>query len=122
MKFYIIHIKMYLKKLFLSLIICFFIFKISAQSPTLKINGIFVGGYYLDDNKEDKTSTFNIRHMRFILSGNLVKEFSYLIQMEFAGNTRLLDAYLNWGKYDFFQVKAGQMFRNFGYEIGRAHV
>lgn len=81
----------------------------------LKISGFILGRAQYSSSAANYGG-FDIRMLRFIGSGNISKDFNYRFQMEFAGSPRILDAWLHWNKYDFFQIRAGQMKRCFGYE------
>lgn len=54
--------------------------------------------------------------LRLIFNGNITKDFAYRVQMEMAGGPRILDAWLEWKRYDFFRIRAGQMKRCFTFE------
>lgn len=84
-------------------------------SKYLKISGYVMGRGIFCDSKTNYGG-FDIRFFRFIGSGNITNDFSYRFQMEFAGNPRLLDAWLMWKKYDSFSIKTGQMKRPFSLE------
>ena len=85
-------------------------------SKHVNFSGFFIGRYYYDSSK-DNSGNFDIRMLRLILSGNISKDFGYRIQMEgSAGTPRILDAWAEWKRYSFFQVRAGQMKRSFTFE------
>jgi Phosphate-selective porin O and P. len=84
-------------------------------SKYLKLSGYVMGRGIYSDNKNNYGG-FDIRFCRLIGAGNITKDFSYRVQIELAGNPRLLDAWLMWKKYDFFSIKAGQMKRPFSLE------
>ena len=84
-------------------------------SGHLNISGYIVGRaqYSTDDTKY---GGFDIRLLRYIMNGNISNDFAYRVQFEFASSPRILDAWLEWHKYDFFRIRAGQMKRIFTYE------
>ncbi|MGL4293258.1 MAG: porin [Bacteroidales bacterium] len=84
-------------------------------SEHVNISGFILGrGQYSTD--PSNFGGFDIRMLRFILGGDITKDFTYRVQMEFAGSPRILDAWLEWKKYDFFRIRAGQQKRNFTFE------
>ncbi len=85
-------------------------------SEHVNFNGFFIGRYFYDSSK-DNSGNFDIRMLRLILSGNISKDFGYRIQLEgSAGTPRILDAWAEWKRYPFFQVRAGEMKRCFTFE------
>lgn len=86
-----------------------------ALGDHLKISGFILGRAQYSSNPSN-FGGFDIRMLRFIGSGNISKDFNYRFQMEFAGSPRILDAWLTWKRYDFFQIRAGQQKRCFTYE------
>ena len=85
------------------------------MAESVKISG-FIGSRYIATDDNDKYGGFDIRFLRFVLSGNITNDFGYRVQMEFAGSPRILDTWLEWKKFSFLKVRAGQQKRNFGYE------
>ncbi|MEG1586777.1 MAG: porin [Bacteroidales bacterium] len=84
-------------------------------SEHLNISGFILGrAQYSSDPKN--FGGFDIRMLRLIMNGDISKSFSYRIQMEMAGGPRILDAWLEWKRYDFFRIRAGQMKRVFTFE------
>ncbi|MEG0950265.1 MAG: porin [Bacteroidales bacterium] len=81
----------------------------------LKFSG-FILGRAQYSSQPSNYGGFDIRMLRFIGSGSITKDFDYRFQMEFAGSPRILDAWLHWKKYDFFQIRAGQQKRCFTFE------
>ncbi len=80
----------------------------------------YVIGRYAYDASLDNSGNFDIRLLRLLLKGGFDDgNFNYLIQFEGTGGAdgfRTLDAWLEWKKYDFFQIRAGQMKRCFAIE------
>lgn len=91
--------------------------------PTIKFGGFIVGKYSIDDNdSKSSNSSFDIRYLRLYANGYCFKDFYYRFQLEVNGSPgpdkgpRMLDAFVEWQKYDFFKVKLGQFKRPFGFE------
>jgi phosphate-selective porin len=67
---------------------------------------------------------FYIRRARIKALGRFLEDFDFKIELDLAGSlgestglrAQLTDAWLNWNRYDFARVKAGQFFPAFGYE------
>jgi len=88
-----------------------------------KLSGYFIGRYQASLKDGDKSNSFDIRMARLSLSGRIYEDFEYRVQGQINGNTetlgsspRLIDAFAEWQKYDFFKVKAGQFKRPFTFE------
>lgn len=93
------------------------------MQPTVKFGGYIMGKYSVNDRKGQTTNGgFDLRFIRLYVDGNVFKDFYYKIQMEVNGapgenkGPRVLDAFVEWQKYDFFRVKLGQFKRSFGFE------
>ena len=75
------------------------------------------------DAKNESHATFDIRMIRAYVNGKLW-DFKYGLQMEMSGvagtssekGPRVIDAWAEWCKYDFFTVKFGQFKRCFTFE------
>ena len=80
----------------------------------------YVVGRYAYDSSQDNSGNFDIRLLRLLIKGGFDdNNFGYLLQFEGTGGSdgfRTLDAWLEWKKYDFFQIRAGQMKRCFTIE------
>lgn len=91
--------------------------------PTFKFSGYLTGGYSYND-QEGKASNggFDIRRLRVIGSGQAWKHLTYFTQFEMSGSPgidrgpRILDAYLQWEKFNFARLKVGQFNRAFGFD------
>lgn len=100
----------------------------SAQDKTswfdhLKVSGFAIGQYQYSSQKNNKSNSFNIRMARLAVNGDLPYNFAFKVQMQVNGNTstlgsspRLVDAYVDWKKYSFFQVRAGEFQLPFTFE------
>lgn len=62
-------------------------------------------------------STFRIRRTRLIISGQIFKDFGFLIEPEFTGSTRLEEAYANYTYAPWAKVTVGQYKARFGLEM-----
>ena len=64
---------------------------------------------------------FSVRRARINAYGKFAEHFDFMLQGEFAGlgsamNVAMTDGYINWNRYDAFNIKAGQYKTHFGYE------
>ena len=123
-----------MKKMFISALLLASALTAGAQekgkSITLPswINDINLSGYGMvqysyTDEEGAKANSFNLRLVRLALDGHFANDFYYKLQYQFNGNNattngsaRLVDCFLEWQKYDFFKVKAGQFKRAFTFE------
>ena len=86
--------------------------------------GGFITGKYSINDKDNATDNggFEMRYLRIYGSGYVYQDFFYRFQGEVSGapgvdkGARLLDAFVEWQKYDAFRVKVGQFKRSFGFE------
>lgn len=62
-------------------------------------------------------STFRIRRTRIIISGQIFKDFGFLIEPEFTGSTRLEETWLNYTYAPWAKVTVGQYKARFGLEM-----
>lgn len=81
------------------------------KAPDARFNGI-----------EDR---FYLRRARLNLQGNFLENFDYKLEADFSGNSlsestavraQLTDGFINWNRYEFANVKAGQYKTHFGWE------
>jgi hypothetical protein len=89
----------------------------------IKFSGYVMSQYQYSSQEGKKSNSFNIRMVRMSLEGRLLKDFYWKVQLQANGNTadlgsspRMVDAFAEWQKYDFFKVKAGQFKRPFTFE------
>ena len=85
-------------------------------------------GYSMIQNQatmktDDNSNSFNLRIARLSVEGRILKDFAYKIQGQINGNTatlgsspRLVDLFVEWQKFPFLKVKAGQFKRPFTME------
>lgn len=88
-----------------------------------KISGYAIGQYQYSGQDDAESNTFNVRMVRISLDGRILGDFAYKVQGQINGNTstlgnspRLVDAFVEWQKYKFVRVKAGQFKRPFTFE------
>lgn len=88
-----------------------------------KLSGYAIGQYQYNGQHEAKSNTFNLRMVRLSLDGRILNDFVYKLQGQVNGNTstlgespRIVDVYIEWQKYDWLHVKAGQFKRPFTFE------
>lgn len=93
------------------------------MQPTMKFGGYIMGKYSISDRSgQTNNGGFDLRFIRLYIDGYVYKDFYYKMQMEVndAPGTdkgpRVLDAFIEWQKFDAFRVKFGQFKRSFGFE------
>jgi hypothetical protein len=74
---------------------------------TPKISGIVNMRYQYSDAGEGSNG-FDIRRARLAVRGGLASSLDYRIQVEFAGNPKILDAFVNWRATNALNIKAGE--------------
>ncbi len=96
---------------------------LAKAEPTFKFGGYIVGKYSATDRDgQSSNSGFDLRYVRLYMNGYCFKDFYYRIQMEVndaPGNDkgpRIVDAFVEWQKFDYLRVKLGQFKRSFGFE------
>lgn len=84
----------------------------------VKLSGFGIVQYQYNGMNNNKSNTFNLRLGRISLDGRILDDWYWKAQLQVNGNTstlgsspRVVDLFLEWQKYDFFRVKAGQ-FKN----------
>lgn len=89
----------------------------SAKSTGPTFGGYIIGSYkYEDTVGAEGGDGFNIRLVRFYVSGTVLNDFKYRVQVEMNGTPHLKDATLEWVRWKGFQIKVGQFKRAFGLE------
>lgn len=95
----------------------------AAFDPSIKFGGYIVGKYYINDRDGQTTnSSFDLRFVRLYANGFCFKDFYYRLQLEVNGapgpdkGPRIVDAFVEWQKWEFLRVKLGQFKRSFGFE------
>lgn len=90
--------------------------------PTIKFGGYIVGKYQATDQKSAPASTFDLRLMRLYAQGFVARDFYYRFQFEVNRSPgtdrgpRVLDAYIDWQRYEGFRIRLGQFKRAFAFE------
>jgi len=91
--------------------------------PSIKFGGYIMGKYSINDRAgQTSNGGFDLRFVRLYVTGYCFKDFYYKLQMEVNGapgpdkGPRIVDAFVEWQKYDCFRVKLGQFKRSFGFE------
>lgn len=88
-----------------------------------KFSGYFIGQYQSTFKDGDNSNSFNLRIARVSVGGRILDDFEYKVQGQINGNTttlgespRLVDAFVEWQRYGFLKIKAGQFKRPFTFE------
>ena len=96
---------------------------VQQMQPTLKFGGYIMEKYsYSDRSGQTTNGGFDTRFVRLYMDGKVYQDFYYKLQMEVNGQPgvdkgpRIVDAFVEWQKYDCFRVKLGQFKRSFGFE------
>lgn len=90
---------------------------------SLKFGGYIVAKYATSDERgKASDGGFDLRFVRLYLNGYCFNDFYYRLQMEVNGapgpdkGPRVVDAFVEWQRYDFARIKLGQFKRSFGFE------
>ena len=93
------------------------------MDPSIKFGGYIVGKYSVSDRSgQASNGGFDLRFIRLYANGYCFNDFYYRFQLEVNGapgvdkGPRVVDAFVEWQKFDFFKVKLGQFKRSFGFE------
>lgn len=82
-----------------------------------QFGGYIVGKYgYTDSRNADISNGFEVRLVRAYVSGTVLKDFRYRIQLELRNTPAMRDYTLEWVHWKEFQVKVGQFKRCFTFE------
>lgn len=82
-----------------------------------KFSGYVVGKFgYTSRESASPSSSFEMRLVRFTVEGTLLSDFYYRVHLELKGGTPLRDAYLEWRRLPWLQVRVGQFKRCFTFE------
>lgn len=88
-----------------------------------KFSGYFMGQYQATLKDGDNSNSFSLRMARVSITGRAFNDFEYKVQGQINGNTstlgdspRLVDAFVEWQRFKFLKVKAGQFKRPFTFE------
>lgn len=93
------------------------------EVANITVGGFITGKYSITDKANvSDNGGFDMRYFRLYGSGYCFKDFFYRFQGEVCGapgvdkGARLLDAFVEWQKYDALRIKIGQFKRSFGFE------
>ncbi len=82
-----------------------------------KFGGYIMGRYsYTDQRGKHGGSGFDCQFIRAYVSGTLLRDFHYRIQMELKGTPVLRDYSIGWKRFTWFSLKVGQFKRIFTYD------
>ena len=89
----------------------------------VKLSGFGIVQYTYNGQENNESNSFNLRLARLALDGRAFDDWYWKAQIQFNGNTstlgsspKLVDLFIEWQKYDFLRVKAGQFKNPFTYE------
>jgi len=88
----------------------------------LKIGGYIITEYQYNGKEGAKKNEFSTRLVRLNFQGTVAGEFDFRIQAQLngmagsSGGPRIVDAYMEWRRFDFLKVKVGQFKRAFTFE------
>ena len=93
------------------------------MKPTMKFGGYIIGKFNgRDEDNTEENGGFDLRFLRLYVDGKVYQDFYYKFQLEVNGapgedkGPRIVDAFVEWQKFDCFRVKMGQFKRSFGFE------
>ncbi|CDE86082.1 phosphate-selective porin O and P [Prevotella sp. CAG:891] len=96
---------------------------LQTMKPTINFGGYIIAKYSISDRSGQATNGgFDLRFVRLYADGHVFNDFYYKFQLEVNGapgvdkGPRVVDAFMEWQKFDFFRVKLGQFKRPFGFE------
>lgn len=104
------------------------IVKPAGREPTLSVGGLLQTQADFGDKGDARFTSgndrFYLRRARLNIQGKFLEEFDFRLEGEFAGSlaeatgnrAQLTDAYINWNRFDFANVRVGQFKTPFGYE------
>ena len=104
------------------------VIKPAGHEPVLAIGGLIQAQADALDKGDSRFTSANdrfyLRRMRINATGKFLESFDFRVEMELGGSlaettgmrAQLTDAYINWNRYDFANIRAGQFKTSFGYE------
>lgn len=103
--------------------------KPAGKEKSFKVGGYFQGQFETGDSPDARFNGIEdralIRRARINVSGTFKEDFDFKVESDFGANTitettgyraQITDAFVNWNKYAFANVKFGQFKTPFGYE------
>ena len=81
-----------------------------------QFGGYIVGKYGYSTKDHANTNSFECRLVRMYVSGTVLRDFRYRVQVELRNTPAMRDYTLEWIRFKEFQVKVGQFKRCFTYE------
>lgn len=125
---YIMEFKFINLRKLLSIAVCAIVLSANAQEKAKifskpELSGYAIGQYQYSGKKDAESNTFSLRMVRVSLDGRILNDFAYKLQGQVNGNTsalgespRIVDVFIEWQKYGFLKIKAGQFKRPFTFE------
>lgn len=89
--------------------------KVTKYASAPKFGGYIIGSYSYSTKDYNNSNGFDARMIRVYVSGTLLRDFRYRIQLELK-NPSMRDYTLEWVRFKEFQIKVGQFKRCFTYE------
>ena len=81
-----------------------------------QFGGYVVGKYSYSTKDHADANGFDCRYVRMYVSGTILRDFKYRVQMEMKNTPAMRDYTLEWVRFKEFQVKVGQFKRSFSLE------
>lgn len=88
-----------------------------------QLSGYIIGQYQATLQDDGNSNSFSIRMARLSLGGRILGDFEYKVQAQINGNTstmgespRVVDLFVEWQRFDFLRIKAGEFKRPFTFE------
>jgi len=88
----------------------------------LKLGGFVITEYQYKGQKDNESNEFTTRLVRLDFKGTIAKEFDFRVQAQLNGmpnsssGPRIVDAYMEWTRFEFARIKVGQFKRAFSFE------
>lgn len=92
----------------------------TSWASTPKFGGYIIGRYTHSTLSGASPEGFDIRLLRTYVSGTVLRQFDYFVQLEMNGTVALRDAWIGWRPRKEFGVQIGQFKRRF--TIGSTHI
>jgi len=88
----------------------------------IRLNGYVITEYQYSGQKDNESNQFSTRLVRLDFKGTVAKEIDFRIQAQLNGmpnsssGPRIVDAYLEWTRFEFARIKVGQFKRAFTFD------